>query len=289
VKTRLGILVPLLLVPLLLVTACGAPAQTPQPTFPQGPEETPIQTPEPADSPTPEPRPTADAFLHVDGMATITRDMDQIADPQHPNHTKENRKLGPLEAGTPVYLTDMTRVKKTNWWQVYDGSRQDGLLGWIPQLTNEELNLEAYQPECPTEFPLTEESFAGLRMNGSMLTCFGETELTLTGTVTCTRPAVDYTISGASFIDARRICVLGPEDGLRLYGNEITELLESPPLDEVTGRYLVRGHFDDAEAQNCEAIPFGTPPSPVPIGPPDPGAVMACRQMFVVSNAITQQ
>ena len=44
-------------------------------------------------------------------------DVDQIADPEHPNHQKENRKFEPIEAGTQVYLVDKTKVKKMNFWQ----------------------------------------------------------------------------------------------------------------------------------------------------------------------------
>jgi hypothetical protein len=221
-------------------------------------------------------------------MATVVRDVDQIADPEHPNHAKDNRKFSPIAAGTHVYLVDMLPRRKMNYWQVYDESRQNGLVGWIPQLSGEELNIEPYQPDCPDEFPLTADSFADLGGgDGSLVACFGETELTLAGDVSCDRSIAEYAVSGVSFLDADRSCYLGT-NALHLYGNEIFELLEAPPVDSISGRYLVRGHFDDPEAQNCYSIEFGTPLSNSPGEPPEPGAVMACRQMFVVSNAISQ-
>jgi len=276
-----------LILPLLLVTVACASTPTPTQTFPQGPDETPTTQAEPDATPSQEPLPTPNSGLQVDGMATVVRDVDQVADPEHPNHQKENRKFQPLEAGTRVYLTDKLTRKKMTWWQVYDGNGPDGLIGWIPQLSKQELNLEPYQPDCPTEFPLTPESFAELRM-GEALACFGDTELTLTGEVTCVRDAPgDFVMGGASFFDVVRLCALG-DSALGLYGNEIYELLEAPPVDSITGTYLVRGHFDDPEAQGCRVIPFGTDPVFTPTDHGDPGSIMNCRERFVVSTVISQ-
>ena len=276
------------LLPLLLVIVACSSTPSPSQTFPPIPDDTPTFAVEPAVSPTAKASPSINPGLHVDGMATVVRDVDQIADPEHPNHAKENRKFEPLQVGTRVYLVNVLPRRKMNYWQVYDGSRQDGLVGWIPQLSEGELNIEPYLPECPDEFPLTADSFADLGGgDGSLVACFGETELTLVGEVACDRSIAEYAVSGVSFLDADRSCHLGA-DALHLYGNEIFELLEAPPVDSITGRYLVRGHFDDAEAQNCYSIEFGTPLSTSPGELPEPGAVMACRQMFVVSNVISQ-
>jgi len=271
----------------ILSVACS---NTPGPsqTFPPIPDDTPTFAAQPAASPTANPRPTINPGLHVDGMATVVRDVDQIADPEHPNHAKDNREFEALQSGTRVYLVNMVPRRKMNYWQVYDGSRQDGLVGWVPQLSGGDLNIEPYQPDCPDEFPLTAESFADLgRGDGSLVTCFGETELTLVGDVSCDRSVAEYAVSGVSFLDDDRSCHLGA-DALHLYGNEIFELLEAPPVNSITGRYLVRGHFDDPEAHNCYSIEFGTPLSNAPGELPAPGAVTACRQMFVVSTVISQ-
>ena len=283
----MGVRIALLLSLLLVAVACGAASPTPRPTFPQGPEETPTTQPEPDSSPTQEPLPTAKSGLQLDGMATVVRDVDQIADPEHPNHQKENRKFQSLEAGTRVYLVNKMTRKKMNWWQVYDGNGPEGLIGWIPQLSKEELNLQPYQPNCPTEFPLTPESFADLGM-GEALTCFGNTELTLNGEVTCIRDAPgDFVVGGASFFDVEKRCSLG-DGALGLFGRVAWDLLESPPADSVTGNYLVRGHFDDAEAQGCHVQPLGPPDGFDPAVAGDPGSIMDCRQLFVVSTVIRQ-
>jgi len=272
---------------LITLVACAS-VPTPSQTFPPIPDETPTLGPDIEASPTPDPEVTANPGLQIDGMATVLRDVEQIADPEHPNHQKENRKFEPLEAGTRVYLVNKLARQKMNYWQVYDSPRQDGLIGWIPQLSKQELNLEPFQPDCPAEFPLTAESFANLG-TGEALSCFGNTELTLTGEVECKRDAPgDFVAGGASFFDVERLCYFGAQHELGLYGNEVFELLESPPADSVSGRYLVRGHFDDPEAQGCRVIPFGTDPVFIPADAGDPGSIMGCRQMFVVSTVITQ-
>jgi hypothetical protein len=279
----------LLCLALFVVAACAS-IPAPSQTFPPIPDESPTVVPAPEESPTGAPIPSSNPGLHVDGMATVVKKVDQIADPNHPNHQKDNRKFQPIEAGTRVYLVDKMTRKKMNYWQVYDGPRQDGLIGWIPQLSKEDANLEPYQPNCPTEFPLTDESFAGLGADdGSVLVCFGDTELTLSGEVTCRRDAPgDFVIGGASFFDVERLCYFGQQSKVGLYGNEVFELLEAPRSDLIAGRYLVRGHFDDAEAQGCRVIPFGTDPVFTPSDEGDPGSILNCRQMFVVSTVISQ-
>jgi hypothetical protein len=219
-------------------------------------------------------------------MATVVRTVDQIADPEHPNHTKENRAFQPIETGTRVFLTAQTTRRSTIYWQVSGDFSPDGGLGWIPELDGDRPTLEPYAPVCPSEFPLTPASLAALGPFEA-LTCFRNAELTLIGTVLCTRPAIEYVVSGVSFIDPQRACDMGDLGDVHLHGEPVTSLLETPPVESFTGRVLIRGHFDDPEAQFCYSIPFGTPPSTTPTEPPDPGAVIGCRQMFVVSN-VTQ-
>jgi hypothetical protein len=281
--------IPSLLGVLLLVAACGAspvPTATARPTVE---EETPLFVPVPLETPTPEPIRTFPPGLNVDGLATVLRDVAQVADPERPNRQKENRKFGTMEAGARVVLGDRVTRRKVDYWQVMTvlgGLREDGQVGWIPEMTRGKANLEPYRPDCPTEFPLTPESFRGIGP-GEAMTCFGNTELTLSGEVTCNRMTLDLIVGGASFLDGQRDCHLGAGD-LGLHGSEVLELLEAPPADTFTGRFLVRGHFDDPEAQGCHTIPLGAPVPITPTEAPDPGAVLSCRQMFVVSNVISQ-
>jgi len=272
------------LAPVLLLVACTAPRVTPPPEPTRSASPKPTFVPVPALSPTPSPTPAVAASLTVGGMATVhLDDIPQLVDPEHPNHDRDiSDSLGTLSAGDRVFLANQLRVKGVSWWQIVPEEGVGSLpLGWIPQLVDGELTLDPFRPECPSTFPLSGQDLAAV---GGLqaLSCFGNQELTLTGTVHCERSNADYGIGGAGYLDASRECKL--DDAFTLYGRAVTSLLDTPTSVEVVdGRYLVRGHFDDPEAQNCSRIPFGTDPSGA-IGPPEPAAVIACRQHFVVSN-----
>lgn len=125
-----------------------------------------------------------------------------------------------------------------------------------------------------------------LRSMGGLasLTCFGDATLTLEGTVRCTPAVSDGGAGGPSWLDPYSSCVM--DEALALHGPAVTALLDDgapPPPHQVVGRYRVRGHFDDPEARTCSMLPIGVSVTS-PIGPPDPEAVMACRQMFVVTE-----
>lgn len=127
---------------------------------------------------------------------------------------------------------------------------------------------------------------ATLKTMGSLaaLKCFGDATLTLEGTVRCTALVRDGGPGGPSWLDPYAGCAV--DEALALYGRPVTALLDDgtpPPPNPVTGRYRVRGHFDDPEAKTCSMVPIGVSVSS-PIGPPDPEAVIACRQMFVVTE-----
>lgn len=268
----------------MVLLACGGPAPTRTPPTAE-PEQT--ATPRPVEA-TPSPVPTVfvDPNLHVNGMATALVDgLKQVVDPAHPNHNRrQNEQLGELSAGENVFLVDQARVHGDSYWQVARSEAGvSGVLGWIPQLKQGELTIDPYLPNCPTAFPLTSADLAALALFEG-LSCFDDTELTLTGTVTCDRPTIDHLVGGATFLDGQRSCDL--DDQFELLGDAVTSLLETPEaVETITGRYLVRGHFDDPEAHNCTFIPLGTSPEP-PVGPPEPGAVAWCRQMFVVSTVV---
>lgn len=116
------------------------------------------------------------------------------------------------------------------------------------------------------------------------LKCFGDAMLTLEGTVRCTPLVRDGGPGGPSWLDPYSGCAI--DEALALYGRPVTALLDTgapPPPNPIAGRYRVRGHFDDPEARTCSMMPIGVSVTS-PIGPPDPDAVMACRQMFVVTE-----
>lgn len=264
----------------VVAAACGvAPVPTRSPG--RSPDLTPsisISFPTPSVRPTPTPNPA----LHVDGMATVAIDgLRQVFDPAHPNRNRRiNAQLGTLDAGERVYLVATLVGKNGTAWQVYRETQRPGPLGWVTEANGPNANLAPLQPLCPTNFPLTAQEIQALGRI-AVLSCFGQTELTLTGTINCDRPTIEWAVGGAAFLDAQRSCRL--DEQVELHGEAITSLLEAPTRVEfLSGRFLVRGHFDDPEAQNCAPVAFGTNS---PTGPPEPGTVMACRQMFVVSTA----
>lgn len=117
------------------------------------------------------------------------------------------------------------------------------------------------------------------------LACFGGREVTLRGQLSCYSATVDSAVGGASWLGTDASCSM---DGkIWLEGALVFGVLEGVrPTNPVVGRYDARGHFDDREAAGCSWIPFGSNMLS-PSGHPDPGAVMICRQAFVVT-AVTK-
>lgn len=267
---------------LLVVAACGvSPVPTPSPSTTITP--TPV-APSARPTPTIDPTPTPELTLRVDGMATVAVDgMRQVFDPAHPNQNRRlNAQLGTIDAGERVFLVATLVARKGTYWQVYREAHRTGPLGWVSEAKDANLTLAPFQPACPTNFPLTAEEIQELGRI-AVLSCFGQTELMLSGTVNCDRPSIEWAVGGAAFLDANRSCRL--DEQIELHGEGITSLLDLPTrVSSLSGRFLVRGHFDDPEAQNCGSIPFETFPNPAN-QPPEPATIMACRQMFVVSNA----
>lgn len=264
---------------LILILACGvAPVPTRSPGVSPGPTASILIS---VPTPSVRPGPTPDPSLHVDGMATVAVAVAQVVDPAHPNHNRAlNARLGTIDAGERVFLVATLVGKKGTSWQVYRETQRAGPLGWVSEANGGNANLAPLQPLCPTNFPLTAQEIQALGRT-AVLPCFGETELTLTGTVNCDRPTIEWAVGGAAFLDANRSCRL--DEQVELHGEAITSLLEAPTrVQFMSGRFLVRGHFDDPQAQSCAPVAFGTNS---PTGPPEPGTVMVCRQMFVVSSA----
>ena len=256
------------------VLACTSPSPTRPPPTPT-PEET--DTPRPVVATTPSAAPTGGesvtsrrwpGIVLIDGIP-------QVVDPAHPNHDRDlNAQLGVLAAGEQLFLVNQATQRRDTYWEVarLPDSLGQSLIGWIPEMDGTQANLEPYHPTCPTSFPLSASDVAAV---GALtaLSCFGQTELTLSGTVSCERGTADGVIGGAAFLDSNRFCRL--DDELSLLGSTVTSLLETQTTaDQVMGRFLVRGHFDDAQAQNCTTIPFGAGPPNAAPGPPEPGPVL---------------
>ena len=279
-----------------LVIACGvSPIPTQAPTASlesSAPSPAPLETPTPRPIPTPGYTPPSVAtILQVDGLARVVVErLRQVVDPENPTaHPRLNRGLNVLLSGRVVLLTDGPRsVRGRDYWQVFDDSlgRTVDLddpgrpLGWVPALRDDVATLTPYQPECPPTLPTTAaevQQLQGLR-DFAGYACFGTREIVLTGHVRCYEGHGDGVLA-APFFDGRRTCEL---DGVYVNGEPVFDLLpESGPLREIEGSYEVRGQFDHPDSRRCTWKPLAAPPGPS--GTPDPGAVAACRQFFVVT------
>jgi hypothetical protein len=217
-------------------------------------------------------------------MARVTTEsLGRWADPadQRANR-KLNRNYGRIEHGALVLLVDGPQlVDEIEYWQLWP-SYWDGPspLGWAPATSREgDMNLEPVQPPCPPPAGLMAVHLAALDPI-ERLACFGDSPLSLRGDVTCVGGEADREIAGP-FINPHRWCDM---DGyLDLYGMAITKI--GPDQNETyRGAFEVRGHFDDPESSTCYAVPFG---SSVEGGrsPGDPGAIVECRLLFVVTSA----
>lgn len=237
---------------------------------------------------TPSPRvasPTASPpqvpVLRRDGMATVLAALVVWKDPRA---RPRDRLVHGLPVGTSVYLAAGPRsVAGRTWWQVQplDDTGLGLQFGWIQGADEHGRQfLDPLEPDCPSsDQPVDARAIQALgTLRG--LSCFGNRELTIDGQLTCVSGTADFAVGGASFLDAYQWCSI--DDALHLNGPAATSLMTGPPpRNPISGHYAVRGHFDDPEAHACFFIAFGAFVS-TPIAPPDAGAVITCRQSFVV-------
>jgi len=72
---------------------------------------------------------------------------------------------------------------------------------------------------------------------------------------------------------------------MALFGEAITSTLGADlASNPVTARFRITGHFDDPESSRCWNVPVGVNLDAP--GDPDPDAVIACREQFVVTEAL---
>jgi hypothetical protein len=255
-----------------LAAACASPTPTPSPT----PSATPLPTGAP---PSPAPTPP---LLHVDGLATVMRPgLTLVANPTAPqSRPNRNKEYLQLDVGTEVLLVQGLFVDRGVYWQLYPSTTtQTTPLGWLPTFADGEVNLEVLQPVCPAADGITAAQVASLEPI-ERVSCYGDRELTLRGTLTCNFGVADGVLAGP-MLNSNTWCSM---DGLmNVYGSVVTAV--PSPFSNLTGSYEVRGHFDDPGAQECYETPFGTS-----LGgsqsPGDPGAIQQCRTFFVVTSAV---
>jgi hypothetical protein len=231
-----------------------------------------------ATPPQPEARPT----LQVGGIAAAAGFIHlQIAVGADPSPGEPD--AGNLEAGSIAYLmAGPERRAGVEWWLVQSERSYD--VGWTPSDVDGMPMLVALDPECPPVAMLTVEQVIGIgRVRG--LVCFGDAQLTFDANVFCVSGAADGGAGGASWMDSNRFCQTVGDPGMALFGQAITSTLGADlAANPVTGRFRITGHFDDPESSRCWSVPVGV--NLDARGEPDPDAVIACRERFVVTEAL---
>lgn len=218
------------------------------------------------------------------GMATALRELHGFVDPATEKQPSEYQQL--VHQGDRLYVVDgPVAAHGRNYWQLAGRwPLAYTALGWYPE-TNEgsQQALAPFAPDCPSADQPISGSELMILGGSEGLVCFGNVELTVSGQLKCFRANADGGAGGAPWMDSSRFCKI--DDVLWVYGEAATRLLEEPAyLDSITGTYEAVGHFEDLAAKGCRWMPIGVSLN-APGGPPDPGAVMTCRQDFVVTSA----
>jgi hypothetical protein len=190
---------------------------------------------------------------------------------------------GNVEAGSMLYITaGPDRREGVDWWLVQ--ADLGFAFGWMPSMKNGMPTLVAIDPACPPVAGTTVDQVIGMgRIRG--LACFGDAQLTFDANVMCLGGAFDGGAGGASWMDSNRACRTVGDPAIALYGEPVTSTLGADlAAGPRTARFRVTGHFDDPEARGCWNVPVGV--SLDSRGQPEPDAVIACRERFVVTEAV---
>ena len=281
----------ILLGAIFVLSGCATNVLPPTPTpLPSSAEATPSTTPErPTPTPpSPSPSRTYDPSLHVDGLASVTKDgLRRWVDPADKRaNDKLDHPFERLEQGSTVLLVDGPRtVDGVDYWQVYSSHYLDHApLGWAAASdVDGGPNLVPYRPSCPTGEPTARDLADAAGVDRlAVLDCFGGREIILQGTVRCQRLQADGVLA-APFFSSNAWCQL--DQRLTLEGQAAFDLL-GPQLDSqfVSGSYEIHGHFDDPESRYCYWTPFGTSLEGRQ-DPGDPSAIVECRLFYVVTSA----
>jgi hypothetical protein len=201
-----------------------------------------------------------------------------------PGGAKAKPLKPPLAAGAVVYLVSGPRRAGTiDWWEIQADfvPRVGGPYGWIHAFdAASHSTLVPFAPDCPaSDGPIDQARLVAIGTLQS-LACFGGRDITVRGDLACYDAAVDWAVGGASWLGPNYSCSLNQM--FYLEGPVIANLHDG--RRPVVGFYDIRGHYDDPESAACSWIPFGTF-TQTPSGHPDPGAVMGCRESFVVTGA----
>ena len=222
--------------------------------------------------------PTAEPALHVDGLAMLAS-TDRVRARLKPGRASKPAERE-LEPGVLLFVTAGPEEREgAEWWQVQPDRLEPGF-GWVRAEA-----LTPVTPECPAIETITIDALMAIAWNQA-LACYGDTPIAFEATVQCAMMIVDGGPGGASWMDSYRGCHTDGDPGLALFGGAITSGLgEDLTANPITHRYRITGHFDDPEATRCWNVPVGV--NLDARGRPEPDAVIACRERFVVTEAIS--
>ncbi|HSL34509.1 MAG TPA: hypothetical protein VK871_12715 [Candidatus Limnocylindrales bacterium] len=120
---------------------------------------------------------------------------------------------------------------------------------------------------CPPS-PIPAETLAPLSLTDGLPACYGDAEITIEGNLVCSAEP-DRWATGPSWM-AGGVCHFDGVDGP-------TPAVYGIAADLATGRYEVRGRFDDPQARGCHEPGDDTDASRL-------GAVLHCRRGFVATS-----
>jgi hypothetical protein len=185
-----------------------------------------------------------------------------------------------LNSGAIVFIIGGPRDAggTRTWLMTTEAARAPG---WFPaQDANGDSTITALSPNCPdTTQTLTLDDLRPLGRIGS-LACFGSTDIQLTGHVECLSGTEDGGLGGTSWQFDGVHCYMGGD--YTIYGKAMTrELDQAGDAYPLAGTYLVRGHFDDPESNNCGFYQFATS---ILEHVGDAAPVMECRKQFVATS-----
>lgn len=222
--------------------------------------------------------------LHVDGRAKVTEGGVVV----RANPAADAPRLQPrLPIDTLVYvIAGPVRIDGLDWWQVlpreFEG--EEWPLGWVPTARQDEsATLEPARPDClPLGVPQSAHILSAYFDPLDNLACFGGQELAFEAVVDCTAAQADPAVGGADWIgldchaDGEASVAVSWSTAQSAFGSALGHQL-------VSGLFQVRGHFHDPQADNCFSVPFGTVIA-TPNQPREIGAVLSCRQQFVLTD-----
>jgi hypothetical protein len=224
------------------------------------------------------------AVLRVDGLAKVV-DRDGIPSWTRPAATAKNRIEPDLPFATVLFLVGGPRsAGGATWWLVQPEDADPTLpFVWVRQGPAASPGFAPLDVACPAADGIVDAQAIQPLSPIRRLVCFGGRELHLRGAVTCTPAFAESMVAGPTWLDSSRVCIL--DGALGVTGSAVWPASSAGGPTTVTGD--VTGHFDDPESKTCGLIPFGVTVSG-PVGPPDPPAVLICREQFVVSSLVSR-